>query len=148
MSNEASIIIRDENVRKLLKRFAEKVKKPDKALAEIGEAGLSAIYDIFDAEKTSAGQWPALAESTKKQRKRAGKWPGKMLQRSGELLRSVNYRKITESGNPQVRWGTNKKYARVHQYGYKKIPKRPYLVIEGQTIQKIKGILMRYLTNA
>jgi len=148
---EASVIIRDQGVRRLLRRFADKVKKPGPALAEIGETGMSAIDDVFDSE--GGGSWPDLKESTKRQRLKVGKWPGKMLQRSGAaggLLGSINYKKVSKGADgPKVIWGTNKVYARVHHFGYKKrnIPARPYMVFNRSTIDKFKDILRRYLAD-
>ena len=148
---EASVIIRDQGVRRMLKQFADRVKNPGPALAEIGETGITAILDVFDDEGSPRGSWPDLKPATKRQRLRVGKWPGKMLQRSGAaggLIGSLNYK--TETGsNPKVVWGTNKIYARVHHFGYKprNIPARPYMVFNKNTINKIKNILARYISN-
>lgn len=58
-------------------------------------------------------EWPDLAESTKRRRAKKGKWPGQILQESGQLASSI------ESGSSATAaWsGTNKEYAAIQQFG-------------------------------
>ena len=68
----------------------------------------------FDTQGSRTGEpWKDLSEETKKQRAKKGKWPGKILQVRGDLVRSFT----TESGNGIATVGTNLKYARIHQLG-------------------------------
>jgi phage virion morphogenesis protein len=57
--------------------------------------------------------WPDLAESTKKSRARKGKWPGQILQVSGQLASSID----TDYSSTAAWAGTSKKYAAIQQLG-------------------------------
>ena len=71
----------------------------------------SGIERNFEAGGRPA--WPDLAESTKKARARKGKWPGQLLQVSGQLASSVQeFFSATTAGA-----GTNKIYAAIQHFG-------------------------------
>lgn len=66
-------------------------------------------------------QWDDLAPSTKKNRARRGKWPGQILQDSGQLAASVQ-----PGASATSAWvGTNKAYAAIQQLGGE-ITRKPY----------------------
>ena len=80
-------------------------------------------------------QWLGLAPATIKQRKKAGTWPGKILQVSAAgLAASVS----TDYGNDFARIGSNKPYAAIQHLGGDagrgrkvKIPARHWLPADG-----------------
>lgn len=57
--------------------------------------------------------WPDLAPSTKRVRARKGKWPGQILQQSGQLASSIE----TDYSAMSAWAGTNKAYAAIQQLG-------------------------------
>ncbi len=100
----------------LFKLFAQATadlrnKRP--LLREIAGIMHRAVEDNFAQE--GRPRWPDLLPSTKLARAKTGNWPGKILQRSGSLAASVNWR-ITE-GSAVVY--TNKKYAAIQNFGGK-----------------------------
>jgi len=95
-------------------------------------------------------QWVELAESTIKQRKKKGYWPGKILQMRGELAASIT----SAYDETSAVVGTNKEYAAIHQFGGQagrnkkvEIPARPYLQIEDKAKSKILRQTSFYLSS-
>jgi phage virion morphogenesis protein len=77
---------------------------------------ISGILAYSEEQNFAAGgrpAWPDLASSTKRSRARRGKWPGQILQDSGQLAASI------ENGySATAAWsGTNKEYAAAQQFG-------------------------------
>ena len=116
---------RGENLRPLMKNIA----------------GIMAIAteDNFKDEGRPE-KWVDLSETTKKQRQKIGKYPGQILQVSGQLASSVS---IAYDNNSAV-IGSNLAYAAIHQLGgqagkNKKttIPARPYLKLTDDNFEEI-----------
>ena len=85
-------------------------------------------------------KWVDLAESTKKQRQKAGHYPGQILQVSGQLASSIS----TYYDDDSAVIGSNLKYAAIHQLGGKagrkktvSIPARPYLQLTEDDYKEI-----------
>ena len=85
-------------------------------------------------------KWVDLSETTKKQRQKIGKYPGQILQVSGQLASSVS----TAYDNNSAVIGSNLAYAAIHQLGgqagkNKKttIPARPYLKLTDDNFKEI-----------
>ena len=85
-------------------------------------------------------KWVDLSETTKKQRQKIGKYPGQILQVSGQLASSVS----TAYDDNSAVIGSNLAYAAIHQLGgqagkNKKttIPARPYLKLTDDNIEEI-----------
>ena len=85
-------------------------------------------------------KWIDLSETTKKQRQKIGKYPGQILQVSGQLASSVS----TAYDDNSAVIGSNLAYAAIHQLGgqtgkNKKttIPVRPYLKLTDDNIEEI-----------
>jgi phage virion morphogenesis protein len=82
-------------------------------MAEISGHMLDAVKENFDSEGRPE-RWAELAPSTLKALKRKGKDGGKMLNRSAAgLFHSINAQ--SDATSASVR--TNKRYARIHQFG-------------------------------
>lgn len=64
-------------------------------------------------EREGRPRWKSLAESTIESRKKKKKWPGKILQVTGRLAKSI----IVKTSKFEAVLGTNLKYARIHQKG-------------------------------
>ena len=89
-------------------------------------------------------KWVDLSETTKKQRQKIGKYPGQILQVSGQLASSVS----TAYDDNSAVIGSNLAYAAIHQLGgqagkNKKttIPARPYLKLtDYENIEIVEAI--------
>jgi phage virion morphogenesis protein len=80
-------------------------------MREVKGIMLDAVEQNF--EEQGRPEWAGLTPSTIRQREREGKWPGKILQRSGRLASSI----VGESGKDFATVGTNLEYAAIHQFG-------------------------------
>lgn len=83
-------------------------------MLEVSEFLLDRVQENFEQEGRPA--WTPLKASTIEQRKKAGHWPGKILQRSGSLAASFS----AEHDATSATVGTNKEYATTQQFGAKK----------------------------
>lgn len=106
--------VKDEGVTALYRRLAggyHNTTPLARAIAGIFEAETEAN---FDAE--GRPRWMGLAPSTIRRRKKAGTWPGKMLQVSAAgLAASI----VTRYNRTEARIGSNKVYAAIQQLGGK-----------------------------
>lgn len=98
---------------------------------------VSQTEENFESEGRPS--WPTLADSTRTQRAKQGKWPGQILQVSGALARGVSSRHDTNTAEVGV---SGVPYAAIQQLGGNagrgrntRIPARPYLPIVGGKLQ-------------
>lgn len=126
-------------------------------LRQCGEIMQSSIEENFlsGGRFASAGtwrggnsRWADLAPSTKAARAKKGKWPGKILQVSGNFAARISY---TVTGN-DLTIGSNHPAARIHQLGGKagrghksNIPARPYLVIQDIDIDDMVDVAKTHI---
>ncbi|MGD9872372.1 MAG: phage virion morphogenesis protein [Thauera sp.] len=147
------IDVDDREVRAALAELARKLSDLTPAMHNIAEALESETERRFDVEGPG---WPGLSPTTIRQREKSGHWPGKMLQVSGDLARSIE----SEAGPRHALVSVNKRYAAIHQFGGKAgkgrkvaIPARPYLPIEADgsltepARETIGEIITRYLAG-
>lgn len=99
-------------------------------------------------EEGRPDKWTDLAESTKKQRKNTGHYPGQILQVSGQLASSIS----TYYDNDSAVIGSNLDYAAIHQLGGQAgknqsvtISARPYLKLSDNEFDDILCELTKYL---
>lgn len=92
---------------KLLSNLKERVP----LMKQISGIMLDDVHQNFESE--GRPNWTSLAEQTIKDRKSKGYWPGKILQRTGQLLKSIT----AKYDNDSAQVGTNKNYAALHQFG-------------------------------
>ena len=116
---------RGENLRPLMKNIAGIMS--------------TATEDNFKDEGRPE-KWVDLSETTKKQRQKIGKYPGQILQVSGQLASSVST--VYDDNSAVI--GSNLVYAAIHQLGgqtgkNKKttIPARPYLKLTDDNFEEI-----------
>lgn len=116
---------RGENLRPLMKNIAGIMS--------------TATEDNFKDEGRPE-KWVDLSETTKKQRQKIGKYPGQILQVSGQLASSVS----TAYDDNSAVIGSNLAYAAIHQLGGQTgkntkttIPARPYLKLTDDNIEEI-----------
>lgn len=99
-------------------------------------------------EEGRPDKWTDLAESTKRQRKKKGHWPGQILQVSGQLASSIS----TYYDNDSAVIGSNLDYAAIHQFGGQTgknqsvtIPARPYLKLTNEDFEEIIDLTKIFL---
>ena len=130
MIQTTQIIIDDREVLAVFSRLISSAGDMTPIMADIAQALESETERQFEAESGPLGPWPTLAPSTILERMRAGKWPGKILQRSaGGLAASI----FSGHGRDFAEVGSNKPYAAIQHFGGKagrgrkaNIPARPY----------------------
>ena len=115
---------RGENLRPLMKNIA----------------GIFAYSTEENFKVEGRPKWQDLAESTKKQRKKKGTYPGLILQVTGQLASTVN----TYYDDNSAVIGSNFDYAAIHQLGGQagkglktEIPARPYLQLTDDDFAEI-----------
>ncbi len=115
---------RGENLRPLMKNIA----------------GIFAYSTEENFKEEGRPKWTDLAESTKKQRKKTGHYPGQILQVTGQLASSIS----TYYDDNSAIIGSNLDYAAIHQLGGKTgkgkkttIPARPYLQLTDEDFAEI-----------
>lgn len=139
--------INDAEVFQLIKQIQARGDNMKPVMAAISQTMFEEVRQNFESE---GPRWPALAPATIAQREKLGYWPGKMLQRSGQLLASVAAR----SNANQAIVGTNKKYAALQFLGGQAgrghkvtVPGRNPLTLKSSTVGKIRFELLQYLLS-
>lgn len=112
------------------KRLRKKLRRAAGVAANMKPANLKAAILIEQwtlrnmqaegAKQPGALRWPGLDESTKRQRAKKGKWPGRILQVSGRLKNAFQ----TSATQKEGRVVNRVKYAPFHEEGTKKMPMR------------------------
>ncbi len=111
---EIKVDIQDEPVKKLLAAIQSRVGNLRPAMGLIGEIVQSSILENFEKQGRPA-PWASLRPATITQRQKQGKWPGKILQRTGALKRIAYNASATK-----VELTANAPYAATHQFGARK----------------------------
>ena len=147
MSDFIEIKIDNQEVERRLQEIAKKSSNLRPLMKNIAGIFASATEDNF-AEEGRPDKWIDLSEVTKKQRKKIGKYPGQILQVSGQLASSVN----TYYDDDSAIIGSNLAYAAIHQLGgqagkNKKvtIPARPYLKLTDDDLEEIMESVEKYI---
>lgn len=147
MSDFIEIKIDNQEVERRLQEIAKKSSNLRPLMKNIAGIFASATEDNF-AEQGRPDKWVDLSEVTKKQRKKIGKYPGQILQVSGQLASSVN----TYYDEDSAIIGSNLAYAAIHQLGgqagkNKKvtIPARPYLKLTDEDLEEVLTATERHL---
>ena len=109
----------------------------------------SSTQDNF-AEEGIPDKWVDLSEVTKNLRKEINKYPGPILQVTGQLATSVN----TYYDNDSAVIGSNLAYAAIHQLGGQagknksvKIPARPYLKLTNNDYEEIMATIKEMIKS-
>ena len=149
MSDFIEIKIDSKEVEHKLQELANKTSDLKPLMKNIAGIFASAAEDNF-AEEGRPDKWQDLSKVTKKLREKKGKWPGQILQVSGQLASSVN----TYYDNDSAIIGSNLEYAAIHQLGglagrNKKvtIPARPYLKLSESDYQIIINEIIKFINN-
>lgn len=140
----------DDELKRMLKGVLSRLGNVKPAAELMGETILESITTNFE-EGGRPKKWKSLKKSTQEQRRRMGKWPGRMLVISGHaggLMGSIAYTAL----NNGVIVHANKVYARIHHYGGMagkgrtvKIPARPYMMVQDEDWAEMKDQLRKYV---
>ena len=140
MADNKPIEIKIDNKEVLtrLQELASRGENPRPLMKNIAGIMSTATEDNFKDEGRPE-KWVDLSETTKKQRQKIGKYPGQILQVSGQLASSVS----TAYDDNSAVIGSNLAYAAIHQLGgqagkNKKttIPARPYLKLTDDNFEE------------
>ena len=150
MSNEP-IEIKFEN-KEVLDKILEVAKQCEDLrplMKNIAGIFASSTEDNF-AEEGRPDKWVDLSEVTKNLRKEINKYPGPILQVTGQLATSVN----THYDNDSAVIGSNLAHAAIHQLGGDagrnrkvKIPARPYLKLTDEDYAEIFDKVEKHLNT-
>jgi len=103
-----------EGAEDILEGVADRAANTAPLMENLSAILFSGVQDNFRREEGPGGNaWQKLAESTKDERRREGKWPGPILQRSRALLNSLQA--FSEEDVAGV--STNNPYAAAHNFG-------------------------------
>lgn len=158
----------------ILELLKKKLNNKNELMVSIAETMRVAILKNFETQGSRIGKpWQRLSHQTIKQREKLGYWPGKILQRRGQLKRSI----VSSYGEDYAQVSTNLIYAAIQNYGgvihrsslktylRKKIsrkdaksprnnkmssiriPARPFMKLNDQDIEKIKQKIVNALTR-
>lgn len=158
----------------IIELLKNKLANKSKLMVAVAETMRTAVLKNFETEGSRIGKpWQKLSHQTIKQRENKGYWPGKILQRRGQLKRSI----ISSYGEDYAQVSINLIYAAIQNYGgiihrstlktylRKKIsrkdaktpksnkmstiriPARPFMQLNDQDIDKIKKKIVAALTR-
>ena len=144
MAYRLHIIHQDFGATALMRKLKAKLDDPTLVMADFGERMKGSTDKTFEVEGRPV-RWAKLNFSTlvgwisglkyawtKKDRmskKGREAWSGrKILTRTGRLRRSISYRAFRN----RVELITNVKYAKFHQLGTRKMPARPFLLVQAE----------------
>ena len=141
------IKIDNNDVERKLLELAQKGENLRPLMKNIAGIFASATEENFKNEGRP-DKWTELSEATKKQRTKQKKWPGQILQVSGQLASSIS----TQYDDESAVIGSNLDYAAIHQLGgqagkNKKvtIPARPYLKLTDDDFNEILDATKNFL---
>ena len=112
---EITVTVDDAALQAALRRAKERLTHTRPLMAGISNLLLEALEDNFQQERDpdTGSPWPELALSTRQQRAKQGKWPGQILQVSGQLAASVT----NDYDDTTATVSTGKEYAAIHHFG-------------------------------
>ena len=141
------IKIDNKDVERNLLELAQKGENLRPLMKNIAGIFASATEENFKNEGRP-DKWTELSEATKKQRTKQKKWPGQILQVSGQLASSIS----TQYDDESAVIGSNLDYAAIHQLGGQagknkkvEIPARPYLQLTDDDFNEILDATEQYL---
>lgn len=130
----------DEEIRQALSRVAA-LKQNAHIMRKIGGVLKQEAEWAFDNESSPEGvKWQALSPAYKKRRDKQG-YTGKILQKRGDLVRSLSM----DYADNIAMVGVSEIYGQYHQFGTRFMPERPFLGLGESGIEEIREILKREL---
>ena len=143
------IKIDNKDVERKLLELAQKSENLRPLMKNIAGIFASATEENFKNEGRP-DKWTELSEATKKQRTKQKKWPGQILQVSGQIASSIS----TQYDDESAIIGSNLDYAAIHQLGGQagknkkvEIPARPYLKLTEDDFDEILQETVKFLQD-
>jgi len=127
-------------LQKKLERAMYKIKQPTDFMHIATAKSFREVINHFSTERGPSGRWKPLKSETIKRRRQKSSKP---LQDTGRLRGSLRHR-VVNRGKEGVIF-TNLKYAPTHQYGYKKIPARPYVWLPKEFVKKLAAQFAKFI---
>jgi phage virion morphogenesis protein len=148
MPEPIEIKVDDKKIQQVLKNLISKTESLRPLMKNIAGIMMDSVEENFEKEGRP-DKWEKLSLVTIKLRSKKGYWPGRILQRQGDLATSIT----SKYDDSFAVVGTNKVYAEIHQFGgdagrNKKveIPARPYLKLAEEDIKQILEATKNYLS--
>lgn len=147
------ITVENQRVQESLGELASRLDDLRPVFREVAGVLADVVEEAFatESDPSTLTPWQRLAESTTRQRAEEGTWPGKILQRSGQLAASFS----TDFGDDFASVGSNKVHAAIHQFGGEagrghsvEIVARPPLGLSAEGADEVLEICGRYLLGA
>ena len=137
------VTVNDKEVLSMLSRVSNRVKDMRPIMRDISVLLLESVQTNFKMEGRPK-KWSPLSSSTKASKiKRRGSWQP-ILVDSG-LLRKSN---DTDYGSNYAKVVNPTKYGIFHQLGTRKMPARPFMVLQDSDKANIIDLMRRYIENA
>ena len=141
------IKIKNQEVNKRLLDLAKKTENLRPLMKNIAGILAFSTEENFKNEGRP-DKWTALSEITKNKRRELHKYPGQILQVSGQLASSIS----TQYDDNSAVIGSNLSYAAIHQLGGQagrnkkvKIPARPYINLTDDDFKEIMHETEKYI---
>jgi phage virion morphogenesis protein len=149
MSDMIEIKIDTAKLTAALKRLAASGRNLSVPMRRAAGIMADAVEENFEQE--GRPKWKSLATTTILQRILHDSWPGKILQESGGLARSIT--RHYDATSALV--GTNSVYAAIHNFGGKagrgrkvEIPARPFLSLDDDDEEDLEACFAKFLAKA
>lgn len=158
---DVTIAYDDRDVEAALRRLVHAGQDLTPAMREIASILEEAAEEAFQSQRAPDGTpWADLSDHTKAARRKRGKWPGQILQITGDLAGSLTSAYDATSAVA----GSNLVYAPTHQFGAEEgafgktpggrpipfgdIPARPFLGISDEAKDDILDAINNHLVEA
>lgn len=144
MSNTINFEFNDGEIRRALAKLLALGQGRD-LMRKVANVVKQDVEDAFDNEQSPDGiAWQTLNLLYQQRRYQQG-YDGKLLQKHGHLLSSLNI----DYGDNFALIGVAEHYGQYHQFGTKRgLPARPFLGVSETGIEELQQLLQRELANA
>lgn len=141
--------VQDQQLEAAIKDALKNSRDLRPAFRKVAGVLADSIEETFEKERdpVTGAPWADLRPETKNRRAEVGKWPGKKLQVTGQLIASFS----TRYGKDFAVVGTNKEYAPQLHFGRNAIPRmvaRPFLGVTQDEIDEITDIFRRHILGS
>lgn len=138
----------DRELQRAINRLIDAGADMSSAMREIAGHLADSVADSFDREQAPDGTpWKPLKPKTKRERRRRRYAAGPILERSGDLARSI----LADHDETSAVAGTNLIYAATHHFGdedRRGIPARPFLGVTEEHRSMILDAIQRHFEAA
>jgi phage virion morphogenesis protein len=139
--SDKNIIIDDKELQYQFKKLIDRGTNTRPLMQRLAQRLHFIVDENFEKEGRPR-RWRPLAPATIEERKRLGYWPGRILQRTGQLKRSIT----EKTTNNEAIVGTNLEYAEYHQLKkYKN--RRPFLKVTKKDVANFTNMVKQYILD-